>query len=230
MRSPVIALFLTVWAVGPALAGQEPNLSVVPDALTLSPGLRYPSNPIGGFTIHVEGPLGPVEGSFVEVEVASDADLLVSWCRAPFGGTAGQVHPILTGFSDANGNVTFEVYGGGCLDPDDFFGATFILQVRADGIVLDEPYINSPDAVDYQGHKATDGPPEGGARRCDPAPEGTSVAAVSLSDAVFHTPAIKMGLREHCTKFTPPFNGAVGVSDAVFLTPYVKNGNVCKCQ
>jgi hypothetical protein len=213
-----------------AQAGTNPNLSNVPDAIILSPGVRYPSNPIGGFTVHIEGPTGPTQGSFVEVEVSPDADLLVSWCRAPFGGAAGQSHPILTGFSDANGNLTFEFYGGGCLDPNDFFGATFIAQVRADGIVLDEPYIASPDVVDWQGKKATDVPPEGGTMRCDPGPEGTSIATVSLSDAVFHTPAIKLGLREACTKFTPPFNGSVGVSDAVFLTPYIKNGNVCKCQ
>jgi len=230
MRGLAFAVMTTILGFQLALAGQEPNLSNVPDAMTLSPGTRYPSNPIGGFTIHVEGALGPTQGSFVEVEVSPDADVLVGWCRAPYGGAAGQTHPILTGFTDANGNVTFEVYGGGCLAPGDFFGATYILQVRADGIVLDEPYINSPDAVDYQGRKATDAPPTGGAMRCDPGPEGVPVAAVSLSDAVFHTPAIKLGLRESCTKFTPPFNGAVQVGDAVFLTPYIKNGNFCKCQ
>jgi hypothetical protein len=217
MRVLAIGLLLTI-AVAPSVdAGTDGemfiNLSNVPDAIILSPGVRYPSNPIGGFTIHVEGRVGPVKGSFVEVEVSPDADLLVSWCRAPFGGAAGQSHPVLTGFTDVNGNVTFELYGGGCLNPNDFFGATFIAQVRADGIVLDEPFINSPDAVDYRGRKATDAPPEGG-----------------TVDAVFHTRPIKMGLREHCTKFTPPFNGTVGVSDAVFLTPYIKNGNVCKCQ
>ena len=234
MRVLAIGLLLTIATAPSVIAGTDQdwfiNLSNVPDAITLSPGVRYASNPIGGFTIHVEGRLGPVQGSFVEVEVSPDADLLVSWCRAPFGGASGQSHPILTGFTDGNGNVTFELYGGGCLNPNDFFGATFIAQVRADGLVLDEPFINSPDVVDNQGRKATDTPPDGGALRCDPWAEGASVAAVSLSDAVFHTRGIKLGLRETCTKFTPPFNGAVGVSDAVFLTPYIKNGNLCKCQ
>ena len=213
-----------------AAAGPPPiNLSNVPDAMTLSPGSRYAANPIGGFTVHVEGPLGPTEASFVEVEVSSDADVLVSWCQAPHGGASGQVHPILTGFTDANGNITFEVYGGGCLDPADFFGATFIVQVRADGIVLDEPFINSPDVVNEQGQKATDTPPTGGVKRCDSVND-LSIAQVSLSDAVYHTQPIKAGLREACTKFTPPYSGNVGVSDAVFLTPYVKNGSVCNCQ
>src|SRR6185436_4995111 len=93
------------------------TLSNVPDVMTLSPGARYTSNPIGGFTVHIEGRLGPVSGSLVEVEVSPEADALVSWCRAPYGGAAGQVHPILSGLTDVNGNVTFEVYGGGCLDP-----------------------------------------------------------------------------------------------------------------
>jgi len=205
-------------------------LSNVPDVMTLSPGARYTSNPIGGFTVHIEGRLGPVSGSLVEVEVSPEADVLVSWCRAPYGGAAGQVHPILSGLTDVNGNVTFEVYGGGCLDPNQYLGATFIVQVRAEGIVIDEPAINSPDAVDQQGRRATDAPPEGGAARCDLGPGGTPVASVSLSDAVYHGAAIKLGARQICTKFTPPFNGSVGVSDATFLTPYIKNGNVCNCQ
>ena len=59
---------------------------------------------------------------------------------------------------------------------------------------------------------------------------GINVAQVSLSDAVFHTRPIKLGLREACTKFTPPFNGNVAVADAVFLTPYIKAGTKCDCQ
>ena len=212
-----------------ASAGPPPIYSNVPDAIVLSPGSRYAGNPIGGFTVHVEGPLGPTAGMFVEVEISADADVLVSWCKAPHGGASGQVHPILTGFTDANGNITFEMYGGGCLDPNDFFGATFIAQVRAEGIVLDEPFINSPDVVNEQGQKATDTPPTGGVKRCDLV-NAVNIAQVSLSDAVYHTQPIKAGLREACTKFTPPFNGNVGVSDAVFLTPYVKNGNACNCQ
>lgn len=231
MRAWALAVPVLIMVPASAGAGDDywPNLSNVPDAITLSPGSRYPANPIGGFTVHVEGPLGPVDGSFVELEIASDADLLVSWCKAPHGGASGQVHPILTGFTDGNGNITFEVYGGGCLDPADYFGPTFIAQVRADGIVLDEPFINSPDVVNNQGKKATDAPPAGGLRRCDQAND-VDMAQVSLSDAVYHTLPIKIARRESCTKFTPPFNGNVGVSDAVFLTPYIKNGNVCSCQ
>jgi len=178
--------------------------------------------------VHVEGPLGPVSGSFVEVEVSPDADAILSWCigkSTPSPGYPTQVHPLLSGFTDANGNVSFTYYGGGCLSHADFAGGSFVSQVRADGIVLDEPYVNSPDAVDASGKKATQGPQ----RRCDIV-SLVATAQVSLSDAVFHSRPIKLGLREPCTKFTPPFNAAVTVADATFLTPYIKLGRRCSCQ
>lgn len=228
IRVSFVAL-LAICAAGASANVPNPSLSNVPDAITLSPGARFASNPIGGFVVHVEGPLGPVSGSFVEVEVSPDADALVSWCQAPFGGASGQVHPILTGFTDANGNKTFEFFGGSCLDPAVFFGATFIAQVRADGIVLDEPFMNSPDVVNSKGQKATDTPPAKGARRCDLV-NSVNVAQVSLSDAVYHTRPIKLGLKDKCSKMVTPFSGAVGVSDAVFLTPYIKTGSKCNCQ
>ena len=224
--------FLALLAVSASQASANipsPVLSSVPDAICLSPGTRFSGNPIGGYTVHVEGPLGPVAGAFVEVEVSADADVLVSWCIGasnPLPGYPTQVHPLLTGFTDANGNVSFTYYGGGCLDPGDFSGPTFVAQVRATGIVLDEPYISSPDAVDGSGKKATDDPAQ---RRCDLV-NGVATAQVSLSDAVFHSRPIKLGLREPCTKFTPPFNTGVNISDAAFLTPYIKLGRRCSCQ
>ena len=196
VRFSFVAL-LAICAAGASANIPNPGLSNVPDAITLSPGARFASNPIGGFSVHVEGPLGPVNGALVEVEVSPAADALVSWCKAPYGGASGQIHPILTGMTDANGNVTppFEFYGGSCLDPARFFGATFIAQVRADGIVLDEPFINSPDVVNASGKKATDTPPAAGQRRCDLV-AGVNTAQVSLSDAVFHTRPIKLGMKE----------------------------------
>ena len=225
--------FALVFALVPHVA--SPNVPIVnaPDAITLSPGTRFAANPIGGYTVHVEGSLGPVDGAFVEVEFSPEAEALVAWCTAPNGGPSGQVHPILSGFTDANGNVTFEVFGGGCVSGQAFAGSSYIAQVRTDGVVAEEPYINSPDAVDSQGRLPTDGPPVGGQRRCDPDggdPGLESEARVNLSDAVFHTGPIKRGLQAPCSKFTPPYNGNVGVSDAVFLTPYVKAGSLCNCQ
>jgi len=228
IRFAFVAL-LTISASRAVANIPNPNLSNVPDAITLSPGTRFPANPVGGFTVHIEGPLGPVNGSFVEVEISPDADLLVGWCKGssfPSPGYPTQVHPMLTGFTDANGNVSFTYYGGACLTHNDFGGATFVSQVRADGIVIDEPYINSPDVVNSLGKKASDEPEQ---KRCDIV-MNVSTAQVSLADAVFHTRPVKLGLREPCSKFVPPFNGTVGVNDAVFLTPYIKNGRRCSCQ
>jgi hypothetical protein len=192
----------------------SPELSNIPDCLTLSPGPRVGGNPIGGFLCHVEGALGGVNGSFVEVEVSPDADILVAWCQ-------GQAHPIQQDFTDANGDVLFEWQGGGCVDPDEFFGNSFIVQVRADGIVLDEPAISSPDVVDSAGRTATDD----NYVLCE---GGTTV--VGLSDAVYHTRPIKLGLADKCTKFTPPFDDPVGLDDAVFVTPYIKASAFCVCS
>ena len=228
IRLSFVAL-LTIIASRTSANIPSPTLSSVPDAITLSPGTRFSANPIGGYTVHVEGALGPVTGAFVEVEVSPDADELVSWCigkATPAPGYPTQVHPLLTGFTDANGNMSFQYFGGGCLSHSDFAGSTFIAQVRADGIVIDEPFINSPDAVNSMGKKPTDNP---AGRRCDVI-SLVNTAQVSLSDAVFHSRPIKLGLREPCTKFTPPFNGAVSVADATFLTPYIKLGRKCSCQ
>jgi len=227
-RVSFLALAICVCATGAFANIPVPELSDVPDAIVLSPGVRYGGNPIGGFTVTVAGTLGPVNGSFVEVEVSPDAHDIVSWCD-------GLAHPhtIMSGFTNASGVVTFQFFGGGCLNPDDFFGATFITQVRADGIVLDEPFINSPDAVNASGKKATTDSTHPGVRRCDTVGPN-QVAQVSLSDAVYHTAPIKRALAVdsggRCTKFTPPFNAPVGVADAVFLTPYIKNANFCNCD
>ena len=226
------ALFVLCNLHSPAFAAvPDPgrDTTYAPDAIVLSPGGRFPSNPVGGYTVVVGGPGGPVAGAFVEVEISSEADALIAWCAAPYGGVGGQAHPIVSGITDVNGEIEFQFYGGGCIEPDAFAGPGFIAQVRVDGVVLKEPYIVSPDAVDRLGSVATDPPPAGGARRCDLI-EGVPAIQVSLSDAVYHTPSIKSGIANVCTKFTPPFHSAVGISDAVALTPYVKTSSLCHCQ
>jgi len=194
-----------------------PSLCEVPDVVTLSPGARYGGNPVGGYLVHVEGTVGPVNGAIVDVEFSEDADVLVAWCQ-------GQTHPILTGSTNASGDVNFEFFGGGCLDPVKAPSATFstyIVQVRADDIVLKEPSVSSPDRADGNGKVATDSKYV----LCD---GGTTT--VGLSDAVAHTRPIKLALVDQCTKFTPPFDQPVGLDDAVYVTPYIKNSNFCTCQ
>ena len=217
IRVSILAVAALAIAAGSYANIPEAELSDVPSVITLSPGDLYGANPIGTFVVHVEGQIGAVNGSLVEIEVSDDADVLIAWCGSPFN----QIHPLLTAFSDPNGDATFTFFGGGCISYDDFFGATFIAQVRADGIVLGEPAMTSPDAVNSQGRIATDTE----ASNCE-----SGETQVGLSDAVFHTGPIKLGLEEFCSKYTPPFDDPVGLDDAVFVTPYIKNSNFCVCQ
>jgi hypothetical protein len=208
----------------------NPDNSSVPDAIVVSPGVRYTGNPVGLYVITARsGANAVIPNAFVEIEFSPAADAIVGWCAEYGNPTPPQARGIITGTTDVNGVATFEFYGGACLAPDDFFGATFVAQVRVNGIVMDEPYLVSPDVVNSAGKKATDTPPPAGLKRCDLV-SGIPSAQVSLSDAVFHTRPIKLGQIEPCTKFTPPFNAAVALADAVALTPYVKNSNFCHCQ
>ena len=212
----------------------DPVLSSVPGAITLSPGTQYAGNPIGTFTVNVQGALGPVNGAFVEVEVAPDADALVAWC-------VGQTHPLQATAANASGDATFTFLGGGCLDPNaTFVFNTYIAQVRADGINLGEPVITSPDAVNSNGRTATQisGPQQGLNNLCQtdaavlppPGNPNGRTTTVGLADAVFHTRPIQIGLVELCTNYTPPYFDNVAVLDAVFVTPYIQNANICGCQ
>ena len=188
--------------------------TAVPTVITLSPGPRFASNPIGGYTVHVEGPLGPTQGVQIEVEISPEADALVAWCD-------GQTHPIQVRFTDVNGNATFQFLGGGCVVPEDVPGAAYVAEVRFDGIAQAvHPYITSPDVVMSNGQRPA---APGGA--CE---NGQSI--VTLSDASYFTRPIKLGLIDRCSKFTPPFNSHVQLSDAVFLMPYVKSGSNCSCN
>jgi hypothetical protein len=165
----------------------------------------------------VEGQTAAVVGSLVEVEFSEDADLLIAWCQ-------GQTRPLLSDFTDGNGDASFEIFGGGCLDPEKAppaTFATFIVQVRADDIVLEEVSVTSPDRSDDNGFVAT-------SAKYELCIGGTTV--VGLSDAVSHTAPIKQGLVDMCTKFTPPYEDPVALDDAVFVTPYIKNSDFCTCQ
>jgi len=215
MRLAILLLLLSgsVLLESRSAIAQIPVTSV-PGAITLSPGPRLPMNPVGGYTLHVEGPLGPVAGVLVEVEISPEADALIAWCE-------GQIHPIQSGFTDANGNKAFTYFGGGCVLPEDIPQAAYVAEVRFDGVAQQvHPFINSPDVVNNSGQKAAS---TGGA--CE-----NNQSIVGLSDATYVTPPIKAGLHDRCSKMTPPFSGAVSVSDAVFMVPYIKSGSRCTCN
>jgi hypothetical protein len=82
-----------------------------------------------------------------------------------------------------------------------------------EGFLINEPELNSPDAVNSQGKLPT----ELGTSVCE-----NGRTAAGLSDVVFHTRAIAGGLVEPCSKFTAPFDDPIGIGDAVVVTPYLK--------
>ncbi len=143
----------------------DPSCSTIPAMVTVTP------DGSAAYTVRiVVCGRGPVSGAYVELEFSSEADSLISW--AP-----GQDHPLLLAVADANGEATFHVAAGGCLDPATWGGGSFIAQVRADGVLMAEVGVNSPDAVNAQGLTPTDS----GRTTCD-----DGIFQVSLADAVFH--------------------------------------------
>lgn len=232
MSRLIRASILFVAAIGLCATGSfanipDPDLSSVPGYLTVTPK----SNAQVGltdfeFTVVVEGQGGPVANALVEVEFSPAGDALITWCD-------GQTHPLVAGVTDANGEATFTFRGGGCVTLASFGGPTFIWQVRANGIVLNEGGVNSPDAVDATGRTVTQNnqntPPSGYTPNCDLVPPvtGNPSATVGLADAVYHTPPISLGQVNACTKYTPPFDAAVGLGDAQLLTPFVRQAGTC---
>ncbi|NNF06205.1 MAG: hypothetical protein HKN21_05550, partial [Candidatus Eisenbacteria bacterium] len=175
----------------------NPNLSQVPMVLTATPDGSF------GTTLTINGPLGPVSGASVVLQWTPDALDRFCICQA-------QPTPSISGLTDSSGEVTFFVRGGGCTDPARI-GNMWPVTVFANGILMAQMAVNSPDAVDANGNLPTDGGGYGGWVDWDPAGECT----VSLADAVFHTLPIANGLVELCSNFTAPFDDNVSLGDAV---------------
>jgi len=217
--------FISTWAVAglmtmvavPALADSpDPGGSHVPRNLVLyqRSDTMVPPNP--SIKIYVEGTQGPVNGATVELHISPFADPLICWCAAN-GNPADaailpQAHPVISGTTDINGNVSFVVLGGGCVDPARL--GNVVVGVFADGILLAEIGINSPDAIDAFGAFPT-----------DPGYVFTADCETGLSDAVFHTGPISTALPEFCTDFNG--DGDVGGPDAVLVTPSITTGASC---
>jgi hypothetical protein len=218
----VALCFLGVLAAVPVLAQVDPGMSTVPDCFILSPGPRFAGNPIGGYTVIVrDGSGNPVGGATVIVNFTPQGNSLIAWCN---GGP-----PPFQGQTQADGSITFDMLGGGCIVPGN--PNTSCAIPVANVLVSGPPgvggafgvamtCVRSPDVVNVQGVPAS----------C----QGTTTCAagqtnVGLSDAVYHTPAIKQGLVQPCSKFTQPYGAAVNLNDAVVLTPYIKVGTTCGC-
>jgi hypothetical protein len=199
------------WANG---SGPDPFCGNVPRAITITPDGSAPFKVVVAFWI--QGFCQRRANALVEIYFGPGVRELLSL-------PPDQSVPII-GYTDPNGEVTFYIRGGGCVDFNRFhppYPYSPIAQVMADGIVLEEPMINSPDAVDRSGSLPT----ESDTNTCE-----DGVTEVGLADGVFHSRAIKRGLVEPCSKFIGPPTEPVGILDATFVTTYIKQGIHGFCQ
>ena len=200
---------ITLTPVSKAAEIPYPPCFTVPELIPISPDGSIPCT----ITV-IQCGVGPVVGSVVTLEFSPEVDALIAWPQ-------GQDHPFFVGTTDANGEATFNIAGAGCIDSSRFTPTTFIALVKADGILLAAPMVNSPDAVNTQGLL----PPELGTNICE---NGESM--IGLSDAVFFTRPIKLGLVEPCAKFAGPADEPVHLGDAVIITPFMAEGASFVCQ
>jgi hypothetical protein len=193
------ALVVGVATVGVAGAGvPNPSLSTVPN-ITLSPDGSLPT------LIVVVGDEGAIDTALVQVVFSTETAGIVCWCT-------GQTQPLIQGQTNASGEVTFFVAGGGCVDPVDV-GSPPAVEVFANGVLLAEVGTVSVDAVDDAGLKPTEG--------WDPG----VICTAGLIDATTHTPPIAGGFYSYCSDLDSDLD--CDLEDAVAITPGLKNGITC---
>ena len=197
-RSLLAACAAGVLVSGNAGAGApDPDLSTVRNVV-YSPGALM------AYAVTVMSVDGPVSGAIVRLHFTNESNPLAGWC-------SGQEHPDIDAVTNASGVATFNLGGGGCLNPANMTNPP--VQVYANGVLLREVGVVSVDAVDDAGRLPTQG--------WNPSPN----VKVGVGDAVFHTPPLKTGAYSFCTDFNS--DGACDLTDAVLLTPAVKVGWTC---
>jgi len=226
-------MFRTLLLCGAALVGlgstgggasaqiPEPDESHVPDHVTITPDGAFE------YAVQIIRYGAPVADVSVVIRFSATATRLIAWSDG-----AGDVpsHPETeaepyreyTRVTDANGEAGFHIAGGGCIEISDFPSPIYIAQVRAGGVILMEPQVNSPDAVDDGGRLCTD---------LGTCIEQGGFTSVSASDAAYHAPSVKQGLVNPCSDFTEPFGDAITAADATVLAAYVKDaiGSAAHC-
>lgn len=199
-----IHVLSTALVVGVAMAGvasagvPNPSLSTVPN-IVLSPDGSMPT------TIIVVGDEGAIDTALVQVVFSAETAGIICWCT-------GQTQPLIQGQTNASGEVTFNVAGGGCVDPLSV-GVPPAVEVFANGILLAEVGTVSVDAVDDNGLLPTEG--------WDP----LLVCTAGLIDALHHTQPIANGFYSFCTDLDSDMD--CDLDDALLITPGLKNGITC---
>ena len=165
-RSGVVSLVTAALALvaSSALAAGIPdcNLSVIPNVIS-SPGGTIPT------TFTIVSSSGPISGATVELRYTANGNAAACWCTS-------QVHPIVSGTTNGSGQVTFNIRGGGCLNPATISGGVAI-EVFVNSIPCKQIGQVSPDVV------STTAPP------CN----------VTLADAVNFTGPLSTGTYDSAT-------------------------------
>ncbi len=198
---PLLLAALTLFP-GTAPAGPcppDPGSSTVPRSVVLSPDAFL------AFKVTVVGVCGPISGSVVEIRFNTYGDTRACWCAS----TPGPRPRVFTATANALGVATFQIPGGGCMNPALIPGPdAFAAEVYADGIHLAECGVISPDAYDSSARRATDTPTWDPPGSCE----------VGLSDVVKATPFISGSVYDFC--FDINQDGFVSLADATILSTY----------
>ncbi len=190
-RYGVITLLLALGLLSASVSGAgvpDPNLSTVPN-VTSAPG--------GGllYNVTIVGSSGPIDSANVTLVWSSVGDTAACWCPT-------QLHPSISSTTNASGVATFNVKGGGCLNPATISGGIAV-SVYVNSIKLKEVGQVSPDVV-----STSAGP-----------------CVVGLSDAVDFTPPLATAVYSFCYDLNSDLQ--VGLADATILTPFAAGGASC---
>jgi hypothetical protein len=227
MSRLVLSIVMVMALAGGAVANiPDADLSTVPPVLLVPNNPNTLGAPFGpntlGYTVNVQGNLGPVNNALVEVAFSQAAWARIAKCngtdgRPAFCDLTPPADYICTATTNPAGNATFNISGGGCIlaaavNP-------YTVEVRANGVVLaNDIKIFSPDAVNNAGQTTA----ASGVSNCD-----VTSTSVGLSDAVFHTGDFSGITYNACSDFDN--SGTANLPDAVIGTQYVVNGNSCTC-
>lgn len=194
-------MLLALGLAGAGLAAANPPVpsrSTVPNVLVSPDGtLEY--------VVTVMGDAGPLDSAVVRLSFSPQASALVCWCT-------GQTKPIIEAVTDASGQASFFIAGGGCLNPDSVASPP-VVEVSANGVLLRDVGVVSPDVVDKEGFLATQGWNPG------------IFCTAGLSDAARHTSPISSGHYDFCTDVDSDMD--CDIEDAVVITPVLASGAAC---
>jgi hypothetical protein len=194
------AMAVLVVMAGTAWGGTpDPDLSNVPNVLYIPGGTME-------YVVHVESTEGPIDSAVVQLVFSAEAAGLICWC-------SGQSQPLIESTTNANGDASFFIAAGGCINPDSLVAADPPVEVIVNGFSLAEVGCVSPDAVDNNATYPWQGWDTEG------------ICSAQTSDAILHTPPFSLGTYSFCSDLNG--DNAVGLDDAILATPSLSLGFSC---